>query len=700
MWKRWTGILAAVVIVLTAVVAYWYATKPRIDYARVYKIGFGDDRPLHFPDEDGKPSGLAVGIVREAARRKGIQLAWVRSSSPGITAAQTGEVDLWVMAADLPERHKIAYVTEPYLVTEYCLLAPAETSYRKATDLARARVSYPGYSAERLLVPPLFPNARLTTWGTPRASFDAMMRGDSDAAFLDQYAAGYLALSGGVVKKMRIIPVSGPKYYLSMIANFKVQNVAEEIRSEIRVMAREGSLSPLFEGWGFFPGLNLEAMSSLSRAHRRVRFLMAGVSALALLLAYSLMLVIRLRRQRLLIECALAERNRVESENAKLQARLHQANKMESVGRLAGGIAHDFNNLLTVINGYSELLLGQANPNDPLRAMVEAIHTAGERATGLTRQLLALSRKQTFRPRPMDLKVVVKDIQGVLDRLIGEDIEVVTKLEPDLGQLIADPDQIHQVLMNLVVNARDAMPDGGTLTIEATNVTVDEATASRHHDAAPGCFVLLKVSDSGIGMDQETREHAFEPFFTTKESGKGTGLGLSTVYGIVTQSGGWIEIRSEVGKGTSLSLYLPRTDAGPAQEVVSAPSGKHHGGETVLVVEDQDFVRGFARRVLESYGYQVLEASGSDEACALAEHHPGEIHLLLTDVILRGMNGKRLSELLLLARPNLRVLFMSGYPADVISRRGMLEPGITYIQKPFTPDAMAAKVREVLSTRP
>jgi signal transduction histidine kinase len=388
-------------------------------------------------------------------------------------------------------------------------------------------------------------------------------------------------------------------------------------------MAVEGALSPLFGGWGFSPGLNLEAMDSLSSAVRRERYLRAGLSALFLLLASSLFLVARLRRKRFELETAFAERNRAEAENVKLQARLHQANKMESVGRLAGGIAHDFNNLLTVINGYSGLLLNQSAPEDPARTMVEAIYHAGERATALTSQLLALSRKQTIKPRPMDLNAVVKDIHQVLDRVIGEDIEVHTKVDQQLGQLVADPDQVHQVLMNLVINARDAMPHGGTLTIEAENVQIDEATAAAQQDATPGRFVMLRVSDTGVGMDQATCEHVFEPFFTTKESGKGTGLGLSTVYGIVTQSGGWIDVYSELNKGSSFSVYLPRTDAVVSPEKPVTEPGTRHGGETVLLVEDQDFVRRFARRVLENYGYKVLEAEGADEACALVERHSG-----------------------------------------------------------------------------
>ena len=695
--NRWVSITAAGLILLVGV-TYRRVTIPRIDRNRVYVMGYGRDRPLHFKDEDGNPSGLAVSIMREAARRRGIQLRWVESNTPGIASVQRGEVDFWVMVADLPERHKLVHITEPYLVTEYCLIVPADSSYRKPADLATARIAYAGFGAERAFARPLFPQAKFISTGTPDRALDALVRGDSDAALVDQYAAGDFALSGELVKKMRIVPMTGSKHYMSLAANFKVQSVGDELRKEIRNMASDGTLTPYFEGWGFFPVLNLEAMDSLSRARQRERLLIAGVSALILLLASSLVLVMRLRRQRFRLETVLHERNQAEKENARLQARLHQANKMESVGRLAGGIAHDFNNLLTVINGYSGLLLSRSHPDDPVQPMVKAIHNAGERATGLTSQLLALSRKQTIKPKAMDLNAVVKDIQRVLDRLIGEDIEVHTALDADLGRTVADPDQIHQVLMNLVINARDAMPDGGTLTVETRNVEVDESAAASITDAAPGSYVLLKVTDSGVGMDRETRQNVFEPFFTTKESGKGTGLGLSTVYGIVTQSGGWLDVRSEVGKGTEFSVYLPRTDAALAANAAAPVPENRHGSETVLVVEDQDFVRRFARSVLESYGYSVLEAADANEASELASNYPGEIHLLLTDVILRGINGKKLSESLLLLRPNLRVLFMSGYPADVISRRGMLEPGLTYIQKPFTPDAMAAKVQEVLGS--
>jgi CheY-like chemotaxis protein len=368
------------------------------------------------------------------------------------------------------------------------------------------------------------------------------------------------------------------------------------------------------------------------------------------------------------------------------------------VGRLAGGVAHDFNNLLTLINGYSESVLKALRPSDPLYPYAQEIKRAGEHAASLTNQLLTFSRKQVIQPRPLDMSAIVNDAERMLQRLIGEDIELVTTLDPLLGQVMADPDQIHQVIMNLVVNSRDAMPEGGKLEITIKNVDVDEDSMGAHPDVVPGRYVLMNVTDTGIGMDEDTLQSAFEPFFTTKQPGEGTGLGLSTVYGIVRQSGGWIHVRSEVGQGTSFRIYLPRIDAWSVPDRAEADRAKAlHGDETVLVVEDNEAVRRLTRTILEAYGYQVIEAANSTEAFAVEKEHSGEIHLLLTDVILPGMNGMALSERLRALRPKLRVLFTSGYTADVIARRGVLQRDVAYLQKPFGPDSLAAKVREVLT---
>jgi PAS domain S-box-containing protein len=395
-------------------------------------------------------------------------------------------------------------------------------------------------------------------------------------------------------------------------------------------------------------------------------------------------------------QCAITSTVDV-TERLHLQTQLGQAQKLESVGRLAGGVAHDFNNLLTIINGYGDLILKGLPADHPLHSYAHEICKAGAHAVGLTSQLLAFSRKQVIQPSALDVNTIVNDTVRMLHRLIGEDIALTTSLDPLAGQVMADGHQVHQVIMNLAVNARDAMPDGGRLNIATSNADVDECDLAAHPDARAGKYVVMTVTDSGVGMDPDTLQHAFEPFFTTKERGKGTGLGLSTVYGIVRQNGGWIDAWSEVGKGSSFKIYMPRIDAGPA---TSKPEVTAHrtlrGGETVLVVEDQEAVRELTKTVLEAYGYRVFEATNGDEALAFVKQHPDEIHLLLTDVILPGMNGKDLSDRLRRLRPKLKVLFTSGYTAEVVGRRGVTEQDLAYLPKPVSPEALVAKVRDVL----
>jgi PAS domain S-box-containing protein len=392
----------------------------------------------------------------------------------------------------------------------------------------------------------------------------------------------------------------------------------------------------------------------------------------------------------------ITERKRAEEEKAKLQAQLHHAQKMESIGRLAGGVAHDFNNLLTVINGYSQLVLAKLSAGDPLGAAIAEIHKAGERAAGLTRQLLAFSRKQVLEPRVLDLNRVVEEMRPMLERLVGEDVEVRVALKAESATVHADPHQLEQVIMNLAVNARDAMPGGGKLLIETAGVGRDESYARSHPEARAGRYVMLAVSDTGVGMNEETRRHIFEPFFTTKEVGRGTGLGLSTVQGIVEQSGGYIDVRSEPGHGTTFTLYLPRmedvaADAG-MPEAVPAAGGK----ETVLVVEDQAEVRKYAAAALRAYGYQVIQAANADEALLLCEREAERIDLVLTDVVMPNLSGPELANRLEKRWPGIKVLFMSGYADDAVMHHGVLEEGTESIPKPFSPDQLAIKVREVM----
>jgi PAS domain S-box-containing protein len=386
------------------------------------------------------------------------------------------------------------------------------------------------------------------------------------------------------------------------------------------------------------------------------------------------------------------------TEHRALEQQLRQSQKMEAVGRLAGGIAHDFNNLLMVISGYSEFLLEKLGPDPALRGPAQEIANAAERATSLTRQLLAFSRKQMLAPKVLDLNAVVTENLKMLTRLIGEDIDLVMVPGTELGAVRADPGQVEQVIMNLAVNARDAMPHGGKLTIETANVVLDDSFARLHAGVKPGDYVMLAISDTGSGMDAETQAHIFEPFFSTKGT-KGTGLGLSTVYGIVKQSGGYIWVSSEPGKGTSFRVYLPRlVEAGelaPAEAAVASRKPVHPM-ETILLVEDETNLRRMACQYLETQGYKILEAADGAAALQICTAHKGPIHLLLTDVIMPGMNGHQLAERVVSLRPATRVLYISGYTENAIGHNGTLDEGINLLQKPFTLLALKQRVREVL----
>jgi PAS domain S-box-containing protein len=385
------------------------------------------------------------------------------------------------------------------------------------------------------------------------------------------------------------------------------------------------------------------------------------------------------------------------TERKRLEQQLLQSQKMEAVGQLAGGVAHDFNNILTAIVGYTDLLSADFAPNDRHLEDLEEIRKAARRAAALTRQLLAFSRKQVLEPRVIDMNAVVQNMDKMLRSLISENIDLKTAFASGLSATRADPNQLEQVIMNLAINARDAMPDGGTLTIETGNAQLDETYAARHVAVSPGEYVMLAVSDTGHGMDEATKARIFEPFFTTKPVGRGTGLGLSTVYGIVKQSGGNIWLYSEPGKGTTFKIYLPAVDAVAEDLTKPAAATAHSGGaETILVVEDDEQVRRLVHRGLAHRGYTILEADRGTTAVDMARRHKGTIDLLLTDVVMPDMNGSKLAETLRRDRPGLPVLFMSGYPDGAIAHHGILDAGVAYLPKPFTTDAVARRVREIL----
>jgi len=393
----------------------------------------------------------------------------------------------------------------------------------------------------------------------------------------------------------------------------------------------------------------------------------------------------------------ITEIRRAGEEKAALQEQLRQSQKMEAIGCLAGGIAHDFNNLLTVIKGYSQLSSIELKEGDPLRGNIDEIQNATDRAASLTRQLLAFSRRQVMEMKVLDLNTLLRDLEKMLRRIIGEDIELAIQPAEDLGRVKSDVGQIDQVIMNLAVNAKDAMPSGGKLTIETANVELDESYARSHVDVKQGHYVMFSVSDTGVGMSPEVRERIFEPFFTTKEKGKGTGLGLSTTYGIVKQSEGHIWVDSVQGKGTTFKIYLPRVNE-PREAITEEILREElpRGDETILIVEDEEEVRKLARKILEKQGYRILETLNGDDALLACETRKSPIHLMLTDIVMPGMSGSELARLLKPLYPEIRILYMSGYTDNAIVRHGALGKGVNYIQKPFTMEGLARKVREVL----
>jgi two-component system cell cycle sensor histidine kinase/response regulator CckA len=403
----------------------------------------------------------------------------------------------------------------------------------------------------------------------------------------------------------------------------------------------------------------------------------------------------------------IAERERAEEALRRSEEELRQSQKMEAIGRLAGGIAHDFNNLLSIILSYSAMMMEALPAEDPLRADAEQIAIAGQRARDLTRQLLAFSRRQMMRPEVLDLTEVVRGLEPMLRRVLGEDIELTIALAQPTSLVKADPGQIQQILMNLVVNARDAMPDGGKLWIESSNVSLDEtqlpahARSVSHLGVAPGPHVCVSVSDTGVGLDEETQAHIFEPFFTTKPKGKGTGLGLSTVLGIVQQSGGHVAVDSTPGQGATFKIFLPCTSeplapVPPPRE--RRPAASNKGTETVLLVEDEGQLRVLARDILRSAGYQVFDAPNAAEAIKISQRHAGPIHLLVTDVVMPHIGGRELARRLAAERPRMRVLYMSGYTDDAIVHHGIIDPGIAFLPKPITPDTLLGRVRETIDS--
>jgi PAS domain S-box-containing protein len=860
------GIAVACLLVAGGAAGVWAHFKSAQD-TRVYRVGFNEDMPFHFLGADGRPMGIAVGIVSAGAARSGVRIEWRKTPHSGVQAIQQDGVDFWVLLTDLPERRAFVHFTEPYLTAERCFVVLTEGKAKTLENLPHSRIGY------RALTPafgaPLAennPNADLIYLrqqfpaATPVAipySLDAglwqvLSSGAVDVLMVSKTVAMTMLLAGGSRQKMEMLAAPDVPYRLALASSFATQEAADRIRDGIRDMAEDGTLSGIVQNSGFVQSVNLDIIEGLARARRTARLLAGGTVLLLLSVAGASLMALRLRRQRdvvgrtqselqranvrfaLVSNCVpdviwsmdlagrftyvsssvermygwtaeaflklspkdvlsathfergfailrqrleaaaspqfergrvlvlemehqrkdgslfwvelnttlnwsedgrptgvtgvardITERKRAEEERERLWAQLSQAQKMESIGRLAGGVAHDFNNLLTVINGYSGLLLKGVNPGDAAAGPLGEIHKAGERAAQLTRQLLAFSRKQEVEWKRVDLNALILETRTMLQRMVGEDIEIAVELSPDAGPVQADTGHLTQVLMNLAVNARDAMPEGGRLSIETANSDLDGAYAAAHPGIAAGRYVRVAVRDTGAGIDEETQARIFEPFFTTKGPGKGTGLGLSTVYGIVRQAGGSIDVESDPGKGTAFLIYLPSPWQGgiapPAQQpgpgkeenghrlfvsgledmpesdaAEPTPAEVEPGTETILLVEDQEELRRLAALGLRHHGYRILDAGCGDEALLVAGQHEGPIHLLLTDMVMPGMNGEELAKQLKAVRPEAKVLYMSGYAGDRVTVEELRETGGAFLAKPFTMDVLAAKVRAVL----
>jgi signal transduction histidine kinase len=678
LWAGIVGLLAA------AAVLSWYSTQ-RPDFGnRVYRIGWMISPPFQVRGPDGGPAGISVDLVDQAARRLGIKLQWRFWNNSSESALVSNSVDLWPLITITPERLKVLHITEPYLQHEHCFLVRGDTSFTKAEDLATARVGMANANIDVRTLRSVLPFAV----PVPQSKIEDVMadlcRGAVDAAFMDRFTAtsALLHRPGCDVMALRWIPIPQLHAQLGVGSTFESKDAADAIRREIATIAQEGKLAKIFGQWGFMSGQDISAVMSVIDSRRREARLFTVALVFALMFLLACWQTLRLTREK--TRTLVAEKALRES-----QERYMQAQKMESIGRLAGGVAHDFNNILTVINGYSDLVYHQLSEVDPRRSQVNEIRRAGAHAAELTQQLLAFSRKQVGRPRPVNLNAVVGDAEKMLRRILGEDVRLITRLDPSVGPILADPGYVHQIVMNLAVNARDAMPDGGTLVIETSDAQDD-----RNH--ASGTSVCLSVTDTGSGMDEETRKNIFEPFFTTKGT-KGTGLGLATVYGIVQQSQGSIQVFTELGKGSTFRVFLPRVEGVDESPVPNPPAaGPIHGVETVLVVEDQDEVRSFVVDVLARRGYRVLHAADGSAALTIAEQSNGKIEVLLTDVVLPGMNGRELADRFRDLWPATKIIYTSGYTQDLIADRGVLHRDVNYIPKPYTADQITAKVREAI----
>ena len=662
---------------------------------RVYTIGFESNPPLQILGPGGEPAGVSVELVREAARRRGIRLRWVldpRSSEDSLTNRR---VELWPLMTITDQRRKKGiYFTAPYVEYDFAFLVREDSPYYFSDDLKNARVT----SSDVVLISEMlrerYPQIIHEHSASRAEATRRMCRGEFDAVFGELFNLYSPFLTNSDLcpqTSVRVLPVLNFHTQLGVAAIPEAGAAADAIRSGISEMIADGTAQKISARWNRTTSQEMMSLGEEELERKRLVWYRIWVVFMSLLLLFAVWAEVSFRRARNRAEAAGRALRKAERDLIDLQ-------RMESIGRLAAGIAHDFNNLLTVIKGFGHILQ-RTLKNPEQKEQVTQIVSATDRAAELTSQLLAFSRRQVVQPRVLDLNALVSDTGRMIGRMIGEDIQFTTILQSGLHRIRCDPGQVSQVLLNLAANARDAIAGSGTLVVETQNVKPGDASYFAPPGAAPANYVLLTVTDSGCGMNEETKRHIFEPFFTTKPADRGCGLGLASVFGIVQLAGGHISVDSSPGHGTSFQLYFPEyCGEEVAAEAPPLPSGLPLGSETIMVVEDRPELRLLIREVMQPLGYRVMEADSGKGALEQIEKCPEQIHLLLTDLIMPGMSGQELVEQLASQYPGIRLLCMSGYTTDLVADHGILRPGIHFIAKPFSPASLAQKVRQVIDS--
>jgi two-component system, cell cycle sensor histidine kinase and response regulator CckA len=670
--------------------ALWWRRPPPLP-DRPLRIGFLHDPPYMQWGPDGRPSGLSVEVISEAARRIHLPLQWVYTNGLVEGPFSDGTVDLWPALTILPSRQGKIYFSDPWLIADLYIVVRG-AGPKPGTDFTGA-VGYADLPVMAWVRRQQFPHATGRAYRDSQALAMGFCAGEVGVAFLPLTDATRAQLD----PKSGCLGVSYSNYVLNdqikmaIGSRFQTRAAADMLRQELDRMARDGTLGAIVRPYSYYQASEILAIFEVLEARARTRLLVGGIVALGTALAMATWLLVALYTASRVTAREQAARSQLENE-------LRQSQKLEAVGRLAGGIAHDFNNLLTVVTGYSQLVLDDLPAESPLRSPLEEVKRAGDRAASLVRQLLAFSRRQRLELRVLSLHDELTSAAGMLQRVLGDDIRLVSDLSAASDRVTMDPGQLHQIVLNLALNARDAMPHGGSLTISTADVPL--AAAHLPNGVPPPAGVRWRTTDTGVGMDAETQAHAFEPFFTTKPQGLGTGLGLATVYGIVAQSGGSIAIESKRGAGASIVIDLPVTVDAVSPDVPAAvrPRPQRQQTSSILVAEDQPDVRRLVTQVLSSAGYQVLVAVSGEDALERCRERDCAIDLLLTDIVMPGMSGMELYMAARVNCPGLRVVYMSGYSHAVLEERGTVDRSGPMLAKPFTPDALLDVVAGALQT--